>query len=49
MISRKEWANACAAVNTLFTSVSSTANVLTMNKARIRVDTAWEKIDCATE
>ena len=49
IISRKEWTNARAAVNTLFTSVSATANVLTMNQTRIRVDTAWEKIDRATE
>lgn len=49
MISRKEWANARAAVNTLFTSVGPTANVLTINQTRIRVDTAWARIERATE
>jgi hypothetical protein len=49
MISRKKWANACTAVNMLFTSVGPTANVLTINQARICVDSAWEKIKRATE
>ena len=48
-ISRKEWANACTAVNTLFTSICPIANVLTMNQTHIHVDTAWEKIECVTE
>ena len=45
----KEWNEACTTVNTLFICVSSLPNVLTMNQAWIRVNTAWMKIKHAME